>query len=657
MVRPHLLPEGQTTIASYDAQAALGIVERSRTLVREYFQAYDDVHRWMSEELPFCADLDQYDDDQGNEKNLDRIQPRDQAVFHHWVYKRGVALKRAPIHIVCEPVDDTLDPPAAEDMKRALEWELILNRRAGFKRVRREYVGGALMARAWSAAVDYDPERDMLKYRSVDPRNVAFTPGFLSPHDPDCPVFIEKVRMHIEQARRMPGWKNAKKLMPDEGEPRTGHGSTSGDAPGTVNFRDGAGVDVDVQETPSFVTIAKIWYRFNPDGALEVERTLAPGERTMVCVAGCGYESAPEGPEGEYPEVAPQSCPTCQADLVRSESRTESTRNRLVIMPIAQPWGDEPLYDGDWPVPDCPTFPYLWLVAYDMPHKAVGPSDVSQNWTVALTKNATVRLIWEQAVRAKTVPLIPNLGIEDHNGERYEFLPAQDVAFYNADMPPQGASMLHGGRVTGELFQLMEILQGSYHRYEGTSDIAIAPGETKDIPVGTLEQLTETGNVPIDDFVEIMYEAESVFFTVIAYYIRATYGEEKLIRYYNEAGQLMFKRMRAGGMPGVDVAVSAGPTLDNVKQERVQAFQMLISMPPQYREAFARFARIDPSVLQEISKADKQFMQGDPQMQMMMQQAKQARIQQMMGGGGNGAQGSPAASGAAGAGRTTQGVM
>lgn len=535
-------------------------------------------------------------------------------------------------------------------MKRSLEWELLRNRLAGFKKVRRTYVGGALMARAWSAAVDYDPERDMLKYRSVDPRNVAFTPGFLDPHDPDCPVFIERVRMPTEQARRMKGWKNAEKLQPDDGLMPAGRSRTAAGPPGTVDFASRNAPQVDPTATPMYTTIAKVWYRFNPNSGKTRTRTLRPGERFMVCGSGCGYQSAPEGAGGEFPDLMEQECPTCGGDLKRAEEQDEPLDKLLVILPINQPW-TEPLYEDEWPVHDCPTFPYLWLVVYDVPHKAIGPSDISSNWTLALTKNATVRLIWEQAVRSKAHYKMPETGVVDYNGLRYEFSEANgDVMFYNRDMPPNGVEVIQAAPVSSSLFQLLDVVEGAYKRYEGISDVAIAPGETRDIAASSLEKQIETGNVPADDFVDLLYDAESIFFTVIASYIRATYDEGKMVRYYGEDGRMMWKRMQGGALPVVDVAVSAGPTLDNVKVEQVDAYMKLINTPPQYRRGLARFMRFDPSVVRQIEQDDQQFQQQDPQMQAAMQQAKQQRFTQAMGGPPEGA---PSSNGAG----QGQGVM
>lgn len=613
----------------------LGPVEQDLRIMREHAEAFSGAHRLIGEELDFVVDLDQWDDDTGNEKSIDRIQPRDQSIWHVVVYKRGVALKRAPIHISVDPIDDTSseDAEGAEYMKHALEFDLIRDRTRNFKSVRRTYVGGALMARAWSAAVDYDPEEKRLRYRSVDPRSLTFTPSYLTPHDPDCPVLQETFRMPISVAKRK-GWRETEKLKPDDGVAVGERASNPAQIPGTVSFSSKT-TTADVKQQPGheLFTGLKTWYRHRPPGSgghKTVERQLKQGERFFQCTS-CKEQSPPEG-QTLYPDEVVQGCPECGGDLKLVTHVTEESKDDRLLR-ITAPFCGAVLYEGPWPVPDIPSFPYLWLVAYDVPHKAIGPSDVSQNWTVALAKNATLRLIWEQAVRSKPYYMVPAEGLRDYRGLPFDFTDENGDVIYNySEGGGARSEILQAAPVSASLFALYDKLEAAYKRYEGTSDVAIAPGESKDIPVGTLEQMIETGNVPIDDFVDLIQDAESMFFTIIAHYLRATLTPEQVIRWHEDDGQVRFARLHGSALPVVDVTVSSGPSLDGVQSEKIKAYMTLVQTPPQYRRGLARFMRIDASVIQQIEKDDQEFQNSDPQAQQMLAALREQRIRGAMGG-------------------------
>jgi hypothetical protein len=55
-------------------------------------------------------------------------------------------------------------------------------------------------------------------------------------------------------------------------------------------------------------------------------------------------------------------------------------------------------------------------------------------------------------------------------------------------------------------------------------------------------------------------------------------------------------------MPQIEVQVGAGYSLDALDKEEIEAYQSLISIPPQYRRGFARFAKISPDVLNQIEQ-------------------------------------------------------
>lgn len=587
----------------------------------EMREAFSPAHQAISKDLPFGLDLLQYDDDSQYDRDLHRVKPRSQSIFRLWRFKLGVTLKRAPIHLNCEPVDEVDDPTAAEWLKRALEWELFGDRQKNFKHARTVYVGGALAGRCWSARWDFDPNRG--KYGGincvpVDPRNITFTPGFLTPHDNECPLFAEMFRMPVRAAQGKRGWKNTRKLKPDDGPGAFGDGrSNDVDLAGNVRLGGTAGEDgVDDQNNVGgFFTGVKLWFRHETVNETLAFREFGPEQRYMKCLS-CG-EQSPSQAElqvEDLPELAERACPLCSGDMERQDADIRERENKRCL--ILAPFQDGlELYDGAWPY-KCSTFPYLWLTPYIFPHKPIPQSDVSLNRTVALGQNLVLRETYEQTMLSRPRYLLPRDGLENASGTRFDLSGPDAAMFYTTDFPPDGVNVIQSLPVNRALFELHSMLKGEFRENEGTPDMSLGPERSRDIAASSLELQIESGNVPVDLFIDHLYDAESTFLTTLGEIVIDTYSPQK-IRYYDpEANVLAWRLLYGSEMPMCDVTVSAGPSLDNVKEENIKAFMTLTQgIPPQYRRAFARFAKLDRSIIDEIEKADQQAaMQQQQQM-------------------------------------------
>lgn len=595
-------------------------VQRVATLLNDGQERFAQFHRLIGEELRFGHDLEQYVDDRGQERRSQRVQPRDAGIYRVWRYNLGVVLKKFPIHITARPVDDQTDPELAADMKDALDWELT-NPQKRYKDVRRRYIGHALAARVGTAFIDFYPSYGTygeIFVRPGDPTKTVFADGFLDPHDPLCPWLIDWQRVPVDQARAQ--FKNNKIEADDGFSDVAGSASSIVTSSGNVDVVGNNGVNPSMLEgRKSLCTIVRCHYRFDYEKRkgknMEADyRRLTPGERYMVCVGlrgqGCGYQSETQANLNmDLPARSALTCPDCGGNLKRMDAHVRDEEilmypdGRLVIV---TPSVKDQLHDDKWQV-KCRSFPMLWLVSHPAPHKPFGQSECSILWTDTLAKNSLARVAYETARRSRPYFGQPRTGLEDASGEPWEFRDEQGDTFYWTGMsPPNPIQVVQGQGVNDSLFKLYEVLDQRTQRNEGTSDFQLTAEQSKNIPVGTIEQLAETGNVPIDDFGQNVYDAEGLFHGIYCDYIAATYTPARLVRTFGPDGLPRFKRLHGPSLPAVDVVVSAGPNMSQLNRETIQNYELIASMDPTKRRGFARFAKIDPEIIRQIEQDERE---------------------------------------------------
>jgi hypothetical protein len=599
------------------AEAAYGeAVRKVRRLIEEGRARLEDDHRNITKRLSLGLDFEHYNVKDDSEVPS-RILPRDPGIFDIVRYKASLILKRFPISIRCRPEDDSAGDFAnegADEVKDMVE-EWLENSRNRYRDTRRRVVWGGFAAGAWAARLDYDPERRTAVVRPTDPRNVILPQGILDPHDPDCEYVIFLDRVATDKVRRMKKWKGAANAMPDAGYDFPGaEAGSSSKHPGQVNLGENANADSDDNYPGQLTTIAYCFYRTSDKTkAVKGEGKVDPGMDRMLCNS-CHWSSPPQAESPQQYPLAMQ-CPQCGglATLTDQPITHEPAYpdGRYVISAPLNDGLSEPFYDDAWPV-QWPTYPVLWWTPYIYPHRLLPQSDVSIHKTGVLASNAIVRMTFEQAMRARPIMRMPPLGTYlSASGQPWSGRPQDgDMMFLSATAgPAPPADIMQGTPLNTSLFSLYDRLQGRFRENTGTSQIALDPQQSKDIPVGTVQAMTETGNVPLDEHGATLYEAEGPLMDCLAATLQMAYVPARKILRPNQQGVDAFKTVSGATTPRVRVEVSAGPSLDTLDMAKLDSYQKLVQLPPQYRRGLARFARIPSEVVNQIEQDDAKFKQ------------------------------------------------
>lgn len=584
------------------------IVQLVKTRLEDGRRRFQELHESIGADLRFGLDMQHYDEEPSlGEMALDRIKPRDPGLFRVWRYKKALLLKRFPVNVDTRPEQAGVTSEEVADMKRAIE-RVLHDPKRWYKRVRDDLVGGSLAAKMWGVQVCYHPNLGIY-FKSRDPRTVVWADGFKHPNDPMCPWVAYWDRIPISQAKAMPGWRIPSDLQPDDG-----YGPTGGDADPQNDDAQPAMLEGDEK---SLVTVVFYYCRFEKPkrDAAEKPKELSPDMWHLAC-ANCGWKSPPQAEAmSPYGDVEP--CPACgnPAGLVTaapSDGIAYTGGKRLVIcFPFSN--SSTPAYDGDWEF-DYPHFPVDLLVAYPVPHKPASQSDTSALKTPTSAKNAMIRLAYETMLRSKPKWMVPRDGLYNVYGMPYTFAHDDgDFIQYDGLSYRDSVQLVQGQGVNPGVFTLMQMLDSVFRVNESTSELALSPSQVKEAKVGTVEMVTETGNVILDYHGDLLYEVETRVFSNVAAAIRGLPSEDT--RYQDETGEWNFKPIGGPSMPKVEVIVSAGTTLDMLDKDEIEAFGTLASLPPALIPVYAEIAHIDPVLAAKVQQA------------MMMQQQMMAAAQ------------------------------
>jgi hypothetical protein len=562
--------------------------------------------------------------------------PRDPGLFRVWRYKQALLLKRFPLHLEALPLESGSTAQDLEDAERSVGF-LTTSRLKRFDAVRRRYVGGSQACGAWAAELTYDPERG-LGFKSRDPRGLRWADGFLEPHEPDNPWVMSLSRMPIAALKRRKKWHVTDALQGDDMRLSEDGGWT---VPAWMPpFADGGTGQRGTRSTGGLVTVCKYYCRFEPTPKAKDQdegRALEADMWHMACPT-CGYRSPGQSEAMQtFPPFVMGGCPKCGGNLGRVtrvyESPAAATKYGGKKLVICAPFSgqEDPIYEGPWEF-DYPTFPVLYLESYNMPHRPGGQSDTQILKTPVLGSNAMLRLAYETLLRSRPYFAMPRDGsIENARGAVFSFDPEADgdVMYWTGDVPriPQ---VVQGLGVNAGIFSAYDRLQSAFRTNESTSELALSPSEIKDAKVGTVQQVTETGNVVIDDHGQMLYDAESLFLTCAAQALREMPSDS--VRFQDDQGEWQFKQLGGPLMARVEIRAGPGQSLDTLDQDELDSYLKLLSMNPASRRGFARFAHIDPSVLKQIESDEAVAKQEAMRAQMEAQQ--QTMQAQAMGGGG-----------------------
>lgn len=603
-----------------------------------YYQPWSDL---ITEELEFFFDLAHYQSDNGNTRSLTRIQPADLTLWSA-VRRQWAQISNAPIYFNAMPVDRDTDPDAAELVKRNIE-RVIHDPRLMYKRKRRRAIMGALVGRQWYLAAEW--RRDVSDYgdavfRLVDPRQAFPEPGYQDIHDPACPAFYEYrelTRDELERLSEDEGWDIEGLPDADDARENVSSGSDPSLKPGQVRLTSDTGAGAPGTELKGRYGFVVAWYRSDPEAIRDVEPAgsvpLDKSEQYMKCPT-CGWQDhmADRDEAGELPMYG-QPCPHCAAKM-REDALTEPDPD--AVLPIMErvdlieeeveraryPHGRHVVVhwqtrrvvrDGAWPYekPDGGTlrsFPYMQVRCHEDVRWMYGNSETSIHWRMQLILDGLLRFAYEQMSRNVDVIVAPWNGLVDAKGRTFRFTDLHGQVAYARDAQTLDTLRhFQGSGIPSGWPNVYQAILGSIQSNLATGELNLTAERSKDIPVGTVNAIVESGNVPADDKIAAIREEEGIFLGVVADIYQSRSDLDRYIRYMGEDGQAAFALMSRADLRSVDIIVSAEPSLTMLDAAKMKSVMGWVGMMPPEMQAQAwkvvgRFMGIDQSVVREFEK-------------------------------------------------------
>jgi hypothetical protein len=584
----------------------------------------------IEDELAFCLDLDHYESDSGNVRDRTRIQPRTLALYHT-VRHKASQVSSSEIYIDCLPVDDYGDNETAEWCRFALEKE-ILDQTKRYKARRREMVWSAFAARAWGMAADWDARCKKIFFRLVDPTTCLVPPGYTDIHDPTCPGFGEEVMMPLSEVRRMKseGWKNTDDVTADSAARalKGRSGNQPATSTGQTRFEKGAGVQPGPSEQ-DLVKVTKWWFRYDPLGETEArgnERVypLNPDEEFARCT-GCDHEEF-DGFEGyrDQDGALPNdledyvSCPKCGKPmepvrhLAEQDVYEKYPDGRLWIGSVEQ--GVE-FSNDKWPF-RTRSFPYMLFRPGVHPRKTFPASDTALNWSLQVIENAMYRFGYEQMSRNTDIILTPLGGLVTSKKEPFRFTDQHgQIAYFSNPLAAQYTKHVQGSGLPAAWATFQQAVAAAFRANVGTSDIQPMAGQTRDIPVGTVEQMVQQGEIPVLDSLSVLQDEEGIFFgCVLDMIIDGAWDEAKWVRTIGPDGSYVMRKLKGAALPQADVFVTTQPRMKQLNQEELETFLKWTEAPPPARRVLAKQLNISPTLLHMYEQDLKKYQDEQSQL-------------------------------------------
>lgn len=569
----------------------------------EVRQNYDRAYAWLEpnftrweDNYRFLYYRDHYDDVNANERDRRRAKPRGRQLSSKHRRKLAQVMKSA-LYISADPVDDALDPDAAERVKWFMEYE-VRDPAKRFKRTLRRAVSLAMATDA--GAIGLKVYHDMGPYPVIrpyllDPRCVLWTPGWQDPDDDTCPWVITEETMLVQEIEAMAGdrfgkwaWKNTDGLK-GGASPTDNIGSTSrlGKSLGQL-ASENAGTGPD--ESPDRVRVLYCWYRFDHTTYkrdTDQYRELMPAQYYMACPM-CGATDRTQ-PGDKLPERG-SACPACMTlgrlspmlrvtrEIVTEDVKAYREGKRLVIV---APDENRVFYDDCWPetVGGRPirNVPVCFLKCYDIPMDPWGSSDTEWDFTYQVIANALERRLYEFLSQTGGVIVTSWDGLWSADGTKpFQFSDRPISLARTKNMGQPQIQFFEPRGAVGEALPFMNFVNGQFRADMGTSDLGLTQENSKDIAASTVRQLTESGEIPVDDMAEQVREALSPFYGTWYDLKRGVMTERQAVRIRPD----LWETLRGEEMPDADVAVGSGPIWDDFDGERMQKFSILFAPPP-----------------------------------------------------------------------------
>ena len=477
-------------------------------------------------------------------------------------------------------------------------------------------------------------------FRTIDPRRCMWSPGY-DPHHPMCDVFLEKRRCDVDWVHQ--NYKGSEWVRPDADSLDDSLSRLDRNVP-LIQGADGHSMRPNTSVRDNKAELWFFWYK--NDRASKKRETgkqleLPAEQRYMACGNGCGYRSPTQGElqqqtasdgspklAGDLPPEL-EGCPQCADQgmagtlkLVDRRAEEEDVlaysrgKRLLIIAPFSAAPDDRAIYDDKWPIARARSFPGLFFWSYLSPRRPMGKSDVTLMWDQQVASDNLDTMALHRVFEHRNYWEFPARGIYNGAGQRFECRDDdENIMFRDETKMEFGRSEVRLHQGVGLDWQGWQVaknaVQNALTRYRGVTDYGLTPDTSKNIAVGTVERLTQQGNIPVAEYNRRKNQELSKFYGVVSDYIHATYTPQRLTRLNIEGIDLIVK-LWGEDMPNFDFVVEETPEFTGLEKARGEAFNALMQVIPMSAqlgipadrliEIFADINNIPRSVVRKLQK-------------------------------------------------------
>lgn len=552
---------------------------------------YDALHRQIDRELRFALKLEHYADTREDTPNPTEVQFRGRESY---AKLRGMVsdIMAAPRYINTRPVNpNDTDPQLAEKAKFGVE-HCVRTEDYGFEEHLERMVLGAIAARYWFMWVEYDEKSGELLFRAGDPTKTFLTPGFNETWDKSMPWLIEEIDISLAEAKTK--W------------------------PGIDIIADNRQKDRDTHQNGTDL----------PQNRGSYMPELDPANEGTVKVLRCWSQHDTETVPVETGNQVFDEAGGVQNEVMDMPLFDRGRRYEIVL-----PGMLEQVADGPWPQ-NTRGIPCMQLKRNTHPRDYCGLSETKVDHSPQVISNAIMQRMWLQVQATPNMLLAAGEGgaIKDATGNPLEI--SDDPWLFGYVKDPMALNAMKHFKAdpisAGEV-NFYRLVNDSLRQDMGGSELGMTPGQSKDIPVGTINQIVESGSKPTDHFIRRMRREMSIFFGNISDMQRETWDVQKWVRMQGPDGISSWQLMQGADIPNADFTITADPApkaMDGEKAKAILAWNQtgnpMQGGSPAIRRILAGPMGIDPSIIDQLEMAEQQAQ--------MQQQVMQIRAMQMAGG-------------------------
>jgi hypothetical protein len=202
--------------------------------------------------------------------------------------------------------------------------------------------------------------------------------------------------------------------------------------------------------------------------------------------------------------------------------------------------------------------------------------------------------------RSVDIIMTPLGGLINAKKEPFRFTDQHgSIAYFKDPMAAQYTKHVQGSGLPPAWGLFQQAIANAFRANVGSNDLGVGPTESKNIPVGTVNQIVAQGEVPVLDAKLVLDEEEGVFFgCVLDMIIGGAWDEKQWIRMMGPNGAYMMKKLQGAAIPQMDVFVTTEPHMKQVAKEELDALMAWANSPPPLRRVMARRLGIPPSLVQ-----------------------------------------------------------